>query len=79
MGIERRYRRAQERKTKKELTIAQAEVLQELKRMTPEQVEKKREELKNGYEQYINELNEYRYKLDQEAITMLEASDGQQD
>jgi molybdopterin converting factor small subunit len=79
MGIERRYRRQQERKTKKELTIAQSQMLQELKRMTPEQVEKKREELKNGYEQYINELNEYRYKLDQEAITMLEASDGQQD
>ena len=79
MGIERRYRRAQERKTKKELTIAQVQMLQELKRMTPEQVEKKREELKNGYEQYINELNEYRHQLDEEAITMLEASDGQQD
>jgi len=79
MGIERRYRRAQERKTKKELTIAQVEMLQELKQMTPEQVEAKREELKNGYEQYINELNEYRHQLDQEAITMLEASDGQQD
>ena len=79
MGIERRYRRAQERKTKKELTIAQVQMLQELKQMTPEQVEAKREELKNGYEQYINELNEYRHQLDQEAITMLEASDGQQD
>ena len=79
MGIERRYRRAQERKTKKELTIAQVQMLQELKQMTPEQVEAKREELKNGYEQYINELNEYRHQLDEEAITMLEASDGQQD
>jgi hypothetical protein len=79
MGIERRYRRAQERKTNKELTIAQAQMLQELKSMTPEQVEAKREELRNGYEQYINELNEYRHQLDQEAITMLEASDGQQD
>ena len=79
MGIERRYRRAQERKTKKELTITQVQMLQELKQMTPEQVEAKREELKNGYEQYINELNEYRHQLDQEAITMLEASDGQQD
>jgi len=79
MGIERRYRRAQERKTKKKLTVVQQRFLQELKKMTPEQVEAKREELKNGYEQYINELNEYRYKLDQEAISMLEASDGQQD
>jgi hypothetical protein len=79
MGIERRYRTAQERKTNKELTIAQAQMLQELKSMTPEQVEAKREELRNGYEQYINELNEYRHQLDQEAITMLEASDGQQD